>query len=84
MATDGSSRDNVGAFALFLPDIDAEHSLGLEGEDQSSYRAELSALDFLLRALCDLAEQGYKGKVVALTDCVGFFQRMVQRPPLAG
>ena len=69
VATDGSSKDNVGAFALYLPGSDTVHTLGLDGEDQSSYRAELSAIDFLLSALCNLSERGFTGKIVILTDC---------------
>eukprot|EP00435_Cladocopium_sp_Y103_P014019 s2909_g3.t1 len=72
-ATDGSSTDDVAAWAVHVPAASCTISGGIKGEDQTALRAELEALHHVLlalleagatqRALCATKE------VVILCDC---------------
>ena len=65
IATDGSSVTDVAAFSVTLsPEV--SHCLGLSGEDQSPYKAEVSALVFLVHALLLVKATG---RIRVMVDC---------------
>ena len=69
LATDGSSRDNVAAFAVNVPSRDLLLACGVQGEDQSPFKSELCALEAVSQVLFRLAQKGVRGSVVILCDC---------------
>ena len=68
VATDGSSNDGVGAWCVFLP--------GIHSEDQSPFRAEVSALLHVLQAISVLCRHGRPRPrhVLFVSDCLSAIQ----------
>ena len=54
VATDGSSKDAVGAWSIILPGVGKSFAGPLWGEDQGSFRAEVISIWLLPRALLSL------------------------------
>ena len=72
VATDGSSRDNIGAAAIVISSAEDDHNVftqGLSGEDQSAYRAEVCAVRWLLIALSQVPLPPRQTFVSILIDC---------------
>ena len=67
-ATDGSSECNVGASGFFLPELNFQAVMGVPGEDQGPYKAELCALYMLFATTlaCDVAQLR---ELHVLVDC---------------
>ena len=57
-ATEGSSECNVGASGFFLPELSFQAVMGVPGEDQGPYKAELCALrvPFATTLACDVSQ----------------------------
>jgi len=71
VATDGSAMDSVAAWTVHIPCLDTGFALGLHGEDQTSFRAEVEAFHVVLLCLCRLWDEGFQQQVtlVIVTDC---------------
>ena len=76
VATDGSAKFSLAAASVVLHEGEA-FAIGLEGEDQSSYCAELHALYLLARAVDRAAAAGAAGSLLVLTDCASAMQSVV-------
>ena len=70
VATDGSEVTNVAACAISV-EGQGVHSIGIDGEDQSPYKAEVQALLHLVAALLRVRA---RGRVVAAVDCTAAIQ----------
>ena len=68
VACDGSSRDDVSAIGFYLPQADASLACGVPGEDGSPFKAELFAIDTLLRAF-EISAASIVRHVVFIVDC---------------
>ncbi|CAE7617784.1 unnamed protein product [Symbiodinium necroappetens] len=78
VATDGSCHAEVASFSVVL-DQGTEVAAGVEGEDQSAYKAELSALALLVRAALFLDVVGTLWVVV---DCKSLLDAVAGRGSL--
>ncbi|CAE7777915.1 unnamed protein product, partial [Symbiodinium sp. CCMP2456] len=79
VATDGSCHAEVASFSVVL-DQGTEVAAGVEGEDQSAYKAELSALALLVRAALCLEVVGTLWVVV---DCKSLLDAVAGRGSLS-
>eukprot|EP00435_Cladocopium_sp_Y103_P035570 s919_g9.t1 len=71
VATDGSAMDSVAAWSIHIPCLSTGFALGLHGEDQTSFRAEVEAIHVVFLCLCRLWDEGFQqqGTLVVVTDC---------------
>ena len=72
IATDGSEKDDVAAWALFLPAGGHRVARQCLGQDQTAFRAEAEAIRTCLLAVQCLAAEGvtFRGKTLCLvSDC---------------
>ena len=69
LACDGSSKQDVAAFAVVVHEVQFAFAGGGGLEDQSAYRAELQGLFFALGATADAARRGARGEVTVVCDC---------------
>ncbi|CAJ1407527.1 unnamed protein product [Effrenium voratum] len=58
LATDGSAKNHVASWGIFVPCSDRAFAAGVEGEDQSAFRAELEAIRAALAAVFAASSQG--------------------------
>ena len=69
IATDGSSRSSVGAFAVVVGTPSCVFSRGTAAEDQTPYRQEVMGLHAALDSLHRVWQPGCRPRVFLLTDC---------------
>ena len=71
VATDGSSKHSVSAFALVIQASPnpVKFAAAHQGGDQSSFQAECQALLALASAVVRAAEGGSQGRIIVLCDC---------------
>ena len=69
LACDGSSKQDVAAFAVVVHNVQSAFAGGDGLEDQSAYRAELQGLFFAVGAAADAARKGARGEIVVVCDC---------------
>ena len=70
VATDGSAMDSVAAWSIYIPSLETSFALGLTGEDQTPFRAEVEAIHVVLLCMCRLWDEGFQHGVslVIVTD----------------
>ena len=75
VATDGSSRDNVGSFGITIHNARHSFAASDDAEDQTPYRMELLAIIYALKALTTASESSHSQtrrrcrRVFMLVDC---------------
>ena len=69
VATDGGSKDDVGAFGVVVSNADLPFASGDGSEDQSPFKQELNAILYTVKGMSQAAKRGAKGSVCILTDC---------------
>ena len=69
IATDGSSRTSVGAFAVVVGSPSCAFSMGTAAEDQSPYRQEVMGLCEAFASICRVWQPGCVPRIFLLTDC---------------
>ena len=71
VATDGSADVGVAAWSAFLPQVNVRVACGLQGEDQTPVRAEVTAIEEVLQAIKDVVAHVAAPckKIVVACDC---------------
>lgn len=71
VATDGSADVGVSAWSAFVPQANVCVACGLQGEDQTPFRAEVTAIEEVLQAIQDVAAHVAAPckKIVVVCDC---------------
>ena len=69
LACDGSSKQDVTAFAVVVHQVQSAFAGGDGLEDQSAYRAELRGLFFAVGAAAGAACRGARGEIFVFCDC---------------
>ena len=69
VATDGGSKDDVGAFGVVVTNSDLSFASGDGSEDQSPFKQELNAILYAAKGMTQAAKRGARGHVYLLTDC---------------
>ncbi|CAE7831617.1 unnamed protein product [Symbiodinium sp. CCMP2592] len=82
LATDGSSKDGVAAHAVVVHQCANAFAGGNSCEDQSSFRAELSAMLLALKAVVVAASRGARGHITLAVDCSAALQARFSCPSL--
>ena len=69
IATDGSSKDDIGGFGVVIHTPEHVHCSGDGSEDQDPFRQELLAIGLVFKALASLGLSQVRGSVCILSDC---------------
>ena len=69
IATDGSSKEDIGGFGVVVHTPMQVHSSGDGSEDQDPFRQELLAIGLVFKALAFLGLSQVRGSVRILSDC---------------
>ena len=69
IATDGSSKEDIGGFGVVIHSPEHVHSSSDGSEDQDPFRQELLAIGLVFKALASLGLSQVRGSVCILSDC---------------